>query len=121
MNAALREAMQAQDGAGDLTGAGVKTGEAEHPVCGDLVRIQVRLDDDGAIADLAWRADGCPATLAVASIARATLVGHRPDRAEHALRRRLGELGGLARHETHAQAMLLRALAAAVDGAGEHA
>lgn len=101
--------MLAGDGAGELTGAGVRFGRAEHPICGDVMEITVRFDGD-LIADLAWRADGCPATLAVAAAAREALCGVTLVDAEPRLRSRLQALGGLGAHEQHAERMLLRAL-----------
>jgi NifU-like protein involved in Fe-S cluster formation len=118
MGPELRAALQAADGAGDLVGNDVGTGTAEHPVCGDLLRVQVRLAADGSLADLAWRADGCPATLAVASIARAALVGRPPAAAKERLAARLADCGGLATHERHAEGMFLRALADALTDLG---
>ena len=104
--------MAAADGAGELTTDHV--GEAEHPVCGDLVRVYLELDSDGCtIRDLAWRADGCPATLAVASVARGCLRGQPLENAASLLSGQLSKLGGLARHERHAEGMFLRALRAA--------
>ena len=104
-------------GAGDLTGPGVGTGSAEHPVCGDVVRVQVRCVL-GRIEALAWRAKGCPATLAVAAAAHAALVGALvaaslgEARAELSKRLadRLAALGGLARHERHAERIFQDAL-----------
>lgn len=101
---------------GELQGADVGIGGAEHPVCGDRVTLFVRTGA-GAIADVRWRAAGCPAAMALAALAADVLPGVRLAAAADTLRTGLAARGGLARHERHAEAMVLRALAAAIDGA----
>lgn len=109
------------EGAGALDGAGVVAGDAEHPVCGDLVSVSLRLRAPGVIEDLRWRAMGCPASLAVAAAAPAALRGAPVGEVAARLRQRLAALGDLAAHERHAERLFVaavsRALAAAVDGA----
>ena len=112
MNEALRLAMVAAEGAGELAGEGVLSGRAEHPVCGDVVEVDVRLRD-GRVEALAWRAHGCPACMAVASVSPA-LRGGRADQAGPRLRARLAELGDLAAHERHAERLFLDALTRAL-------
>ena len=112
MTEALRRVMSAAEGAGELTGDDVRRGKAEHPVCGDVVGIDVRLRDN-VIEDLAWRARGCPACIAVAAAAPGALRGAAIADAPARLRERLTELGGLQPHERHAERLLLDALAGA--------
>lgn len=106
---ALREVMRAAQGAGELAGDDVARGRAEHPVCGDVVELTWRMRD-GVFLESAWRASGCPATLAVAAVAYEILPGLKPAEVGAALHARLEQLGGLGRHEQHAEAMWLRAL-----------
>lgn len=117
MDARLDAIAREAPGAGDLVGPGVGTGSAEHPVCGDVVQVQVRCER-GRIEALAWRANGCPATVAVAAAAHAALMG-APVAAvlgearvemSRRLADRLAALGGLARHERHAERLFLDAL-----------
>ena len=117
MKAALREVMLRGEGAGELVGAEVCTGDAEHPVCGDVVEVDCRLSE-GRILELAWRAQGCPATLAVAASAQKALLGRHTRDAPGLLAGRLQQLGGLDPEEHHAQRLFLLALSrAAADGA----
>jgi len=114
MKDSLRRVMIAAPGAGRLAGVDVRTGRAEHPVCGDEVEVDFDLRD-GVVQEFRWRASGCPATTAVAAAAadawrRGVAVADLPA----ALQQRLAALGGLARHEHHAVALLLRAVAQAV-------
>ncbi len=113
MNDALRQRLLAADGAGALTGDDVLRGRATHPVCGDEIELDVRLDT-GCIDDLAWRASGCPACMAVVAVARAAVRGHPPVDAGARLRQRLQRLGGLAPHERHAERLWNAALASAL-------
>lgn len=108
----LRELMLAAEGAGELEGDAVRRGAADHPVCGDRVQLSVRFDGD-AVAELRWRASGCPATMAVAALAARALVGCPEPRWPEALRAAITAHGGLAAHERHAEGLVLRALAAA--------
>jgi NifU-like protein involved in Fe-S cluster formation len=110
---ALRRVLQAADGAGVCEGPGAASGTAEHPVCGDVVELSVRLDQ-GRVTDLRWRARGCPASMAVAALAHRALVGAAAADAEATLRRAIAAHGDLARHERHAEALVLRAFRAAV-------
>ena len=114
MTDALRQVMLAADGAGVLGGVAVVTVCSEHPVCGDLIEVDLRFRD-GLIAELAWRAQGCPATMAVAAAARRALLGHPLRGSGQRLRRRILDLGGLAQAEQHAIALFERALAQATE------
>ena len=110
---ALRRVMLAAEGAGELSGDDVHRGRAEHPVCGDVVQVDVRVTK-GTVAELAWRATGCPACMAVAAAAPGGLRGVAVADAAVALRTRLTALGGLSAHERHAEKLLLRALESAL-------
>lgn len=109
----LRRVMTEAEGAGELSGEGVRSGRAEHPVCGDEVALDVRWSGE-LIEEVAWRARGCPACLAVAAAAPAAWRGVSRGNAAAELRSRLEALGGLARHERHAEKLLLEALSRAV-------
>lgn len=113
----LRALLAAAPGAGRLVGDDVRTGAAEHPVCGDRVEVDVRLVD-GMIVAFAWRATACPATTAVAAAAATCLPGRPLATAASALREHVQRAGGLQVHERHAEALLLRALQVACPGAG---
>lgn len=112
MSEALRAVARAATGAGSLAGAGVCRGRAGHPVCGDELELDLRVRD-GVVAELAWRARGCPATLAVAACLHGAWVGAAIGDARARLESQLGRLGGLAAHERHALELALRSLAQA--------
>lgn len=91
----------------------VTSGRGEHPVCGDEVEVDVAIEG-GRVADLRWRAKGCPATYAVAAAAHAALVGKKVVDAASCLRAELARLGDLSPSERHAEALFCRALAQAI-------
>lgn len=112
VRAALRAMLQCDEHVGECVGGDARTGAAEHAVCGDRVQLSVRCVD-GQLHDVRWRAEGCPATLAVAALAARTWRSLPLPRAESALQAALAAHGGLDPHERHAAALVLRALAAA--------
>ena len=42
--------------------------EEDNPLCGDVVRIDVRLDENKQVADVKWSGDGCAISQASASL-----------------------------------------------------
>jgi len=42
--------------------------EEDNPLCGDVIRIDVRLDEEGRISDIRWRGEGCAISQASASL-----------------------------------------------------
>ena len=42
--------------------------EEDNPLCGDVVRIDVKLDENGRVAEVAWSGDGCAISQASASL-----------------------------------------------------
>lgn len=117
MKAPLREVMLSGEGGGELQGPDVRTGVAEHPVCGDVIEVDCCLAE-GRIQELAWRARGCPATMAVAASVSRALLGRRAKDAPGLLSQRIEQLGGLDPTERHAERLFLEALSrAAADGA----
>ena len=111
---ALRELMQRGELVGVCDGPEVRTGSAEHGVCGDQVQLSVRCRD-GRLLEVRWLAQGCPATLAIAALAARTWTDLPHSEATDALSAAIAGHGGLAAHERHAAALVLRALAAAME------
>ena len=42
--------------------------EEDNPLCGDVIRIDVKLDEKGLVADVVWSGDGCAISQAAASL-----------------------------------------------------
>ncbi|MFK7741675.1 MAG: iron-sulfur cluster assembly scaffold protein [Planctomycetota bacterium] len=109
----LRAVLERGEGVGSYEGADARTGTAEHPICGDVVELSVRVDGD-RIRGVRWRAQGCPASMAIAALAAEALGDVAASECERVLQAAVQRHGGLARHERHAEAMVLRALRAAL-------
>ncbi len=50
-----------------------------NPLCGDELRVQLKVDEDGRIADVAFSGHGCAISQAAASMASDEIVGMRAD------------------------------------------
>ena len=110
---ALKGVLERGFGVGELAGEDVGSGFAEHPICGDRVQLSVQ-HEGGVIRAVRWRADGCPASMAIAALAAEVLVDVPSKDLAATLHEAIGSHGGLARHEHHAEAMVLRALHEAI-------
>ncbi|HEB51923.1 MAG TPA: hypothetical protein ENI87_01580 [bacterium] len=117
VSARLLEVLTRGDGAGAFAGDDAVDGCAEHPVCGDRVQLSVRRDGDRVLA-VRWRASGCPAVTAVAALCAKVLCDVPRAEVAPVLQAAIAAHGGLARHERHAESVVLRALDDALVGAG---
>jgi nitrogen fixation protein NifU and related proteins len=76
--------------------------EEENPVCGDRLRVWLRVED-GRIAEMRWKADGCAPAIAAASAASELVVGMVLAEARSVDRERITQaLGGLPPRKAHA-------------------
>jgi nitrogen fixation protein NifU and related proteins len=111
----LHAHFKAPRNAGRIAGA-TGRGRAEHEACGDLVEIEVRVEN-GRVADVGFLAQGCAATLACASFVTERARGLEPDvvRSFDAdeLLAAVSETGATRRH---GMTLAIRALAAALTG-----
>lgn len=53
----------------------VGTGVVGSPVCGDVMKFQIKVGDDGRIADVKFKTFGCGAAIASSSLATTMLLG----------------------------------------------
>jgi nitrogen fixation protein NifU and related proteins len=99
--------------AGDLTDADA-TAEIENPVCGDVVRISVKVHS-GRIQEIRFKAKGCVPSMACASAVTELTAGKTVNQAL-ALDRStiIATVGELPPASTHAMQVVLDALAAAL-------
>ena len=51
-------------------------GEADNPICGDRVRMELRLDEAGRVVEVAFDGDGCIISMASASMLAERVHGH---------------------------------------------
>jgi nitrogen fixation NifU-like protein len=55
------------------------TYEEDNPLCGDVIRIDVRLDEQNRVANVAWSGDGCAISQASASLLTEEIKGKTLD------------------------------------------
>lgn len=53
--------------------------EEDNPLCGDVIRIEVKLDDQQRVAEVAWSGDGCAISQAAASLLTEEIKGKTLD------------------------------------------
>jgi nitrogen fixation NifU-like protein len=99
--------------AGDIPDADA-TVELENPVCGDVIRLSLKLQD-GRIGEIRFKAKGCVPAMACGSALTEIVLGKTPQEA-HTLRREDLTLavGGLPQASAHAAQLALDALASAL-------
>jgi nitrogen fixation protein NifU and related proteins len=108
--------------AGELSDADA-TAEIDNPVCGDVIRLSIKMDDD-RIAEIRFKAKGCVPAIACGS-ALTELVRGKSAQEVRCLRREdlVSALGGMPPASTHAAQLALDALAIAlaqIDSARKH-
>jgi nitrogen fixation NifU-like protein len=98
---------------GDLPGADA-TVEIENPVCGDVIRLSLKLDA-GRISAIKFKAKGCVPAMACASALTERVLGKTPEEARRLTREVMTEaVGGLPQASSHAAQLALDALSAAL-------
>lgn len=97
----LLDHFQSPRNAGAMEGADAEA-EDENPICGDRLRIWLRIRD-GVIAEATWLAEGCAPAIAAASVTSELVRGMTLDEARSLDRERIAEaLGGLPARKSHA-------------------
>lgn len=100
--------------AGELPDANA-VGEDRNPVCGDHMKLMLRIDD-GAIADARFLTRGCGAAIATSSRATEILIGMAPDDAARLRRDDFVEaVGGLPKSKIHCSVLAAGALKRALE------
>ena len=100
--------------AGELSDANA-TGEETNPVCGDRLRLMLRIRDQ-RIEAATFLAYGCPPTLVCGSVLTELLTGKTVEEAMLLKRDELvAAVGGLPSRKQHAAALAIEALHSAID------
>jgi NifU-like protein involved in Fe-S cluster formation len=103
--------------AGELPDANA-IGEERNPVCGDRLRLSLRVENDRIVA-ATFLAYGCPPTLVCGSILTELITGKTIEQAALLTRKELVEaLGGLPSRKQHAAALAIETLRAALSKSG---
>lgn len=85
-----------------------------NPVCGDRMRVMIRVADD-RIAEVRWLTRGCPPAIATSSFASEMVKGWTLDEVSALTRERIAqEIGGLPKDKVHCSVLAADALKAAI-------
>ena len=91
-------------------------GEAtkSNPVCGDRMRVMIRVEDD-RIADVRWQTRGCPPAIATSSVASEMVRGWPLEKVEALTRDEIAAaVGGLPKDKVHCSVLAADALRSAI-------
>jgi nitrogen fixation NifU-like protein len=69
--------------------------EEDNPLCGDVIRIDVRLDEQHRVKEIAWRGEGCAISQAAASLLTEEIKGKSLDELKAFTSEELLELVGV--------------------------
>ena len=101
-----RNAGEMPDPDGDATTA--------NPVCGDRMRVMIRVADD-RIAEVRWLTRGCPPAIATSSFASEMVKGWTLDEVSALTRDQIADaIGGLPKDKVHCSVLAADALRAAI-------
>lgn len=97
-------------------------GFTQNPVCGDRMRVWIRVED-GALAEMRWQTKGCPAAIATSSVTSELVKGWPLDRVQAITREEISEaIGGLPGDKVHCSVLAGDALRLAIkDYEAKHA
>ncbi len=91
-------------------------GEVGNAKCGDIMRIYLKVNDDGIIEDCKFFTFGCGSAIAASSMATEMIKGKHVDEAKKLSNKAVVEaLDGLPQHKIHCSVLAEEAIAAAVE------
>jgi nitrogen fixation NifU-like protein len=91
-------------------------GQIGNPVCGDVMRISIAVDDQDRIADVNFKTFGCGAAVATSSMVTEMVMGRSLDEAAEISKRTVAEaLGALPAQKMHCSNLAADALHLAIE------
>jgi len=93
----------------------VGTGVVGAPVCGDVMKLQVEVDDSGVIVDAKFKTYGCGSAIASSSLATEWLKGKTVEQAKDLKDRNIAKELALPPLKIHCSVLAERAIKAAID------
>ncbi len=81
--------------------------EEDNPLCGDVIRISVQLDDNDHVVDVKWEGEGCAISLASASLLTEEIKGLSIDEIKDFSKEQLLDLLGIQLSMTRIKCALL--------------
>ena len=105
---------------GDVPDANA-VGEVGNAKCGDIMKISMKINDDGVIEDVKFKTFGCGAAVATSSIATEMIKGKTIDEAENLSNKAVIEaLDGLPPAKIHCSVLAEQAVKAALTEYRDH-
>jgi len=90
-------------------------GEVGNEACGDIMKLYIKVNDEGIIEDARFETFGCASAIASSSIATEMIKGKPVDEAIQLSNKAIAQaLGGLPKHKIHCSILAVDALARAV-------
>ena len=102
-------------GAMDSTEEGVGTGMVGAPACGDVMRLQIKVSDDGIIEDAKFKTYGCGSAIASSSLVTEWVKGKTLDEATEIKNTAIAEELALPPVKIHCSVLAEDAIKAAVN------
>ncbi|HHV78627.1 MAG TPA: Fe-S cluster assembly scaffold protein NifU [Firmicutes bacterium] len=91
-------------------------GTVGNPVCGDIMKIMIKVDSEGRIADIKFKTFGCGAAIATSSMVTEMVKGKKIDEALEISNKAVAEaLGGLPPNKMHCSNLAADALHKAIN------
>ncbi|MGI6108789.1 MAG: Fe-S cluster assembly scaffold protein NifU [Eubacteriaceae bacterium] len=91
-------------------------GQVGSPACGDIMKMSMKINDDGIIEDVKFKTYGCGAAIATSSVATEMIKGKSVDEARKLTNDEVIEqLGGLPPQKIHCSVLAAEAIQAALE------
>ena len=91
-------------------------GTVGNATCGDIMKIFMKINDDGVIEDVSFQTFGCGAAIATSSVATSMIKGKTVDEAlKITTQQVVDELGGLPAQKLHCSVLAEEAIKAAIN------
>ena len=92
----------------------VGTGMVGAPACGDVMRLQIKVDEDGVIEDAKFKTYGCGSAIASSSLLTEWVKGRSPDQATEIKNKDIADELGLPPVKIHCSVLAEDAIQAAI-------
>ena len=99
----------------DVNDSSVGTGMVGAPACGDVMRLQIKVDDNGVIEDAKFKTYGCGSAIASSSLLTEWVKGKTLDEAEHIKNVEIAEELSLPPVKIHCSVLAEDAIKAAIE------
>ncbi|HKJ76323.1 MAG TPA: Fe-S cluster assembly scaffold IscU [Gammaproteobacteria bacterium] len=99
---------------------GVGTGMVGAPACGDVMRLQIKVNDDGVIEDAKFKTYGCGSAIASSSLVTEMVKGKTLEEAQEIKNKDIAEELALPPVKIHCSVLAEDAIKAAVEDYNKH-